>query len=590
MTVPLIERFPRLEAEANRAQTTLTSAVSSTARPNWIAPTSTTGFPASPGFRVLIDSEILLVTYIAPWGAWYGETVEGTTPATHAAGAAVTQVLTAGALAQIVGDHRAVGAPGSNPHPQYIRRGNYADSWMTRDWGLVPGKDNHDALQTAIDTVYAAGGGTVWLPPTPPSAPLWHRGLTHRTGVNLRGSGMYATVLKLMDGANKPSITMFQSPDTVQANAFYCGIYDLTIDGNRSKQADTALNHGIVCITNPLYTKATNDMDQDMHHVIQNVMVQNTAGTGVWFYGRGESRLMNVSVLYAQGYGFVLGVDSFLYACTAGQTANAGFVANVAGSGRLVGCKAFYCGRLIDQGTYTGVGYRANAPGFWLANAFSISMVDCEAQDCAGQGFFLESSNRITMAGCVADSNSASAAGVYAGFHLYNSDYCTIASGVSFDRFADGFTTWQLAALKMDGGDDHNEITLTHSGFNGAVVSAPVYPGSVITSSTVNINGNNFGVQIPAFAASYTPDPYSGQFIEITLTGNITVNNPASPYPGQQMTFIFVQDATGTRTVTWGAAFKQNWTPTTTAARRNTISFVYDGTNWQQYASAINTP
>lgn len=585
MTAPLIERFPRTEQLGNVLQTTLSSPISTTTRPVTVTPTSTAGWPTTPGFRVAVESELLLVTYVANNGlTWLAETVEGTTAATHSAGASVTQVFTAGAAQQIITDHRAVGSPSANPHPMYVRKGS-PDSWMTNEWGLTPSTtvDQTAAMQDAIDALAASGGGTIWLGP----GTYMVRGITLKTGVWLRGSGMYSTIIKLIAGSNQPVITAYASPDAVVSNAFMVGVLDLMVHGNRLQQNASNTAHGIVATTNPLYTKATLDYDQDPHHLFQNVHIRDVAGIGLTTYGRGETRCINVHVVFGQSYGFYLGNDSFLSFCTAGQTAQAGFVGVNAGSGRLVGCKSFYCGRLIDQGTYAG--NNPIAPGFWFANCFSMSLVDCEAQDCLGQGFFLEGSHRMTFAGCVADSNSVQGVGLFAGFHLFGSDFCTVSSGIAFERFQDGVAR-QIYALKLDGGDDHNDITLTHSGSNGAVVSAPIFPGSTITSSSVRINGCDVGLQAPAFAASYTPDPYSGQFVEMTLTGAITVNAPASPYTGQQLTFIFIQDATGGRVVTWNAVFKVTWTPTTTAARKNTISFVYDGAAWIQIGTAINLP
>lgn len=586
MTVAVLGPGPRLETTANTAQTTLAQAMPDAFRPNWIVPVSTAGFPATPGFRVVIGTEILLVVWVAPWGAWYAEAVEGTTAAPHAAGAQVTQVLTAAALTQMIEDHRAVGAPNYNPHPQYIRKGNYRDSWMTRDWGLIGdgASDNTDALQYAIDTLTAAGGGTIWIGP----GRYMHRGIILKTGVVLRGAGPRSTKLVLIGGANNHCIVIYPSSDAVEPNAYMTGVMDIGIDGQRKLQSDTGLHHGIVYVTNPVVGKATNDLDQDMHHLFQDVHIENIAGTGFYSSGRGESRLINVRALYCQQYGFQIGVDTFLAFCTAAQTGSHGFVANAVGSGRLVGCKAFYAGRLIDQGTYAG--NSVTAAGFWLANSWTLSLVDCEAQDCMGQGFFLENSNRITLAGCLADSNSVNT-GNFAGFQLWNSDYCTLAGCIAMERKADGVNSNQLYAVDLRGGDDHNIIDVTHSAMNNATIGTALFPGSTITSSTVNVNGSNYGLQTPVYAASYTPDPYNGEVVLMTLTGAITVNNPTTaPYPGQRMTFVFVQDATGGRVVTWGSLFKQNWTPTTTASRRNTISFVYDGTNWQQISSAINTP
>jgi hypothetical protein len=74
----------------------------------------------------------------------------------------------------------------------------------------------------------------------------------------------------------------------------------------------------------------------------------------------------------------------------------------------------------------------------------------------------------------------------------------------------------------------------------------------------------------------------TGQVATVTLGGNRTMNAPTNLRVG---TFILhvIQDATGSRTITWNSVFK--WpaavapTLTTTGSRRDIISFVCDGTN-----------
>jgi hypothetical protein len=87
-----------------------------------------------------------------------------------------------------------------------------------------------------------------------------------------------------------------------------------------------------------------------------------------------------------------------------------------------------------------------------------------------------------------------------------------------------------------------------------------------------------------AFAASFTPNALGGELVQIgALTANITINAPTNPFRGLHLTFVFVQDGTGGRTVTWNAVFKVHWRDDgNVAGRRSTIRFYYDGANWQQ--------
>jgi len=87
-----------------------------------------------------------------------------------------------------------------------------------------------------------------------------------------------------------------------------------------------------------------------------------------------------------------------------------------------------------------------------------------------------------------------------------------------------------------------------------------------------------------AFAASFTPNALGGEIVQIgALTSNITINAPTNPFRGIHLTFSFVQDGTGGRTVTWNSVFLTSWSDTgNTANKRSTIRFYYDGTNWRQ--------
>lgn len=102
------------EKYANNATTSLSAAITSTTATS-ITITSATLFPSSPQFRILIDSEIMLVTGISgtTWTVTRG--IEGSTAATHTTGSTVSLILTAGALDQITADNCQSGSISSLP-------------------------------------------------------------------------------------------------------------------------------------------------------------------------------------------------------------------------------------------------------------------------------------------------------------------------------------------------------------------------------------------------------------------------------------------------------------------------------------------
>jgi|GEM_PF-2065294 len=87
------------EQFANLAQTTLASGISSGATTVTVA--SSTGFPLIPQFRIIIDSELFLVTAVSGNVFTVMAGYENTTSTSHSSGAIVAHVMTAGVASQI---------------------------------------------------------------------------------------------------------------------------------------------------------------------------------------------------------------------------------------------------------------------------------------------------------------------------------------------------------------------------------------------------------------------------------------------------------------------------------------------------------
>ena len=92
--------------------------------------------------------------------------------------------------------------------------------------------------------------------------------------------------------------------------------------------------------------------------------------------------------------------------------------------------------------------------------------------------------------------------------------------------------------------------------------------------------------QVGTFADPYVSNPMLGRLLELTLTADVTISDPANPVTGgigNQLTYLFIQDGTGGWDVTWNGVFKNGWVDTgNTAGLRSTITFEWDGTNWNQ--------
>jgi hypothetical protein len=124
----------------------------------------------------------------------------------------------------------------------------------------------------------------------------------------------------------------------------------------------------------------------------------------------------------------------------------------------------------------------------------------------------------------------------------------------------------------------------------GTINAASVTVGSVVIANsttfkvagTVDIASSNVKNQSLTDGATVSWDTSSGQVATVTLGGNRTMAAPSNLKVGTYILHV-VQDATGSRTLTWNSVFK--WPAgvapvlTTTANARDVFSFISDGTN-----------
>ena len=149
------------ERFANKAITTLNGGINGVVTSLVVADPSK--FPTSPQFRILIDDELLLVTGVSGSTFTVQRGTEGTLNVSHANGAAITQILTAGALDVIsaaglkttttVVDVSAAAAPSAG-QILTASSGTVA-SWATPTPGitLVTVQADIDLTTTAITTI-----------------------------------------------------------------------------------------------------------------------------------------------------------------------------------------------------------------------------------------------------------------------------------------------------------------------------------------------------------------------------------------------------------------------------------------------------
>lgn len=95
----------------------------------------------------------------------------------------------------------------------------------------------------------------------------------------------------------------------------------------------------------------------------------------------------------------------------------------------------------------------------------------------------------------------------------------------------------------------------------------------------------------PAASGTVTPNLNAQSIHYVTMPAGTgpTIANPApAGVEGNFLTLQFTQDSVGGRTVTWGTLYKTLWQPAPLGAAISSITFRYDGTNWQQFSTTVD--
>lgn len=148
---------------ANEAQTTLTAELAKGATTLTVA--SAAGFPTEGNFRILIDSELLMVTAVEGTTFTVERGIEETTDFAHADGSTVTQVLTAGGLATKADLDE--GALRESEIPGSVLLAGQAPAVYASRYGVSAsktGEENSEALAAAIAAAEEQSISRILLP------------------------------------------------------------------------------------------------------------------------------------------------------------------------------------------------------------------------------------------------------------------------------------------------------------------------------------------------------------------------------------------------------------------------------------------
>ena len=449
--------------------------------------------------------------------------------------------------------------------------------------------------------------------------------------VSLVGIGPGTTIkLKASSSSSANLITNYQGGS---ASSQMINVSNMILDGNKSNQSAGAYQSGIV-MNNPAPSGSYGYTDG--RHTFHGLTIQNFTGDGlVMVANSGATFVNNVSSWFNDGFGFNVHEDAYFSNCDAGSTGLDGFLIQ-GGSNRFTGCKSWFSGRALvnSRGANSGSQPTVNAPTAnpWCGGNFTVPLVfslangfgngwhwtningtskgtnfsggtytSCGAQDNARAGFYLDDCGRQTLSGIEADSNNnngtsdgtsgGTPVGSFAGVEIANSSSNNIVQGISWNRSAN--VNQQAAALRLDSSSSRNRSELAFFGkLNGATNNMPALTSDSVMAGNYIKFASEGGYNAASFASSYTPDPFISSVIALTLTGNITLNNPALSGtnggagiyypPGMTLSFLLTQDSTGSRTVTWGNNYtlSASWLPAPQANAVTVIKFTYNGSSW----------
>lgn len=365
-------------------------------------------------------------------------------------------------------------------------------------------------------------------------------------------------------------------------NTNWCGVEDLTLIGNRENQVDTSgASRGVD------WTRGGTAEFYDGGFWCRGVLSFGWGGAAFYAGGNANTGRFYDCYGYHSAQGFHLKTDQALWGCKAGNNDGEGFLITNSTSCLLSGCKGFgnntdlfasYSENLIVD-NFTSEDYKG-AAGIWLlavrASRVTGGIYRCMSDDANNSALIVEddgalddnpwwSLNPHSLDIQLACRFFNDQTGIPLYYPIYLLTTRNLGAGVKINMRASGYseplgdffpTCWTTARWNHKGG---------------------------FRDCDVRFNNSNEGwVSVP-YAASVTPDPDRGKTQVIgALTGNVTIVTPTEPVHGQQMTLVFTQDATGGRTITLPSAWFFNWTPTTTANHKNTITVAYDGSSWVQ--------
>jgi hypothetical protein len=284
---------------------------------------------------------------------------------------------------------------------------DYSSYVVNSDW--VP------AFNKAFSDLAALGGGVLRLTRNSLDTNGWYTiksMITIPSGVNIVGSGVGVTVIRLADGIDSDMI-YFDTNDN-------CGISYLQLSGNVWNPNPSINRTGIIIGRSGLDTSNGNMVNLNIH----DIFIRDIGGDGFRCYPNTWVYSVNrVRIEFCSGYGaFIESTDNTytdFYIDAIGKTG-----LYVTGSNnRFSDMKIIFCGRgaIVPGGTATGSGNDFDAGVYDSGKRNQFANIEC--QENYGHGFVFDGAIDTTLQGMLSDAN---------GYHMISTSTPATAVGYYF--------------------------------------------------------------------------------------------------------------------------------------------------------------
>lgn len=269
-----------------------------------------------------------------------------------------------------------------------------------------PGRDSTTAIQQAIDTVSAEGGGSVLLPP----GVFWVTGLTMAPRVTLTGTG-WGSVLKLLPDSNQHVLRSSAnrvSPDGGCTDEMYA-VTNLAIDGNRYAQRwdwwGDGIHFDMTFNNRAIPTAPTNIWQLNDHcHHFSRLFIKECKRDGIFLRGKGGHTGSHIHIGSCSRFGMLINsYDNLWSHVYVGGTGSDGIRLRT-GPNHFTCAKTFFTGQDTQWATNGKVAGEGVSPEDWRYGAGWVIhnggtvLSSCEAQDSWSHGIMLVGS-QITLNG-----------------------------------------------------------------------------------------------------------------------------------------------------------------------------------------------